>query len=143
MMVKIICGISGSGKSTYCKSNFPDAKVCSADHYFMDDGEYKFDPRKLPEAHGSCLRKFVDLLQSDGEVVVDNTNTTISEVAPYAQLALAYGHDLEIIILDVDPEVAHKRNLHGVPEQGVKVQHSRLVKLAGDLPPWWPTTTVK
>lgn len=147
MKVKILCGISGSGKSTYIENNFSDAVVCSADHFFLtQEGDYLFDPRKLPLAHGACLQKFVSMVQvapeEDGTLVVDNTNTTVSEVAPYAALALAYGHDLEVIIIQCDPERAQRRNTHGVPQQAVMGQHSRLVKLADQLPPWWRTTKV-
>ncbi|MGW8177479.1 MAG: AAA family ATPase [bacterium] len=149
MQVKILCGVSGSGKSTYIQNHFPSATVCSADHFFMKNGEYQFDPSKLPMAHGACLRKFVGIVKQgsgiqpvEGTVVVDNTNTTVSEVAPYAALALAYGHDLEIIIIEAEPGMAHSRNAHGVPLPGVMGQHNRLVKLADQLPPWWKTTKV-
>jgi predicted kinase len=148
MKVKILCGVSGSGKSTYIKNHFPDADVCSADHFFLtDEGDYLFDPRKLPQAHAKCLRDFVYLVSTTPHgdrvpVVVDNTNTTVGEVAPYAALALAYGHDLEIIIVQAEPGMAHSRNTHGVPVQGVMGQHNRLVKLADQLPPWWPVTKV-
>lgn len=146
--VIILCGISGSGKSTRIAKLYPEAAVCSADHYFMVDGEYRFDPSKLPQAHGSCLKQFVSCLQGrlpDGQpptVVVDNTNTTVAEVAPYAALALAYGYDLRIEILKVDPEVAAARNLHGVPLAGIVKMAERLATLKDSLPPWWPCEEV-
>lgn len=148
MKVVILCGISGSGKSTYIKNHLSDADVCSADHFFMVDGEYKFDVKKLGQAHGECLKHFVYLVSQKPHgnrvpVVVDNTNTSMMEVAPYAQLALAYGHELEIIILEAPLELAHARNTHGVPIQGVQGQHDRLVKLADQLPPWWKVTKVQ
>lgn len=145
MSVKIFCGISGSGKSTYIKRSFPNAYVVSADYYFLNnEGGYKFDATKLSEAHGQCLRNFVTLCQRcENDVIVDNTNTSMMEIAPYAQLALAYGHDLEIVIIEADPVKAQERNTHGVPLQGVTNQHERLVKTAAGLPPWWPVKKVK
>jgi len=141
MNVKILCGVSGSGKSTYIKNHFPDADVCSADHFFMSAGGYHFNPAKLSLAHGECLKKFVYLVSTvphgNDDVVVDNTNTTMSEVAPYAALALAYGHDLEIIIIDARLEKAAARNVHGVPLAGVNGQYQRLLALEAALPPWW------
>jgi len=152
MKVTILCGVSGSGKSTYIENHLPDASVVSADNFFMrDDGDYLFDPTRLGEAHGTCLRQFVMFLTADlwdpdhyepKNLVVDNTNTTVMEVAPYAQLAIAYGYELEIIILEAEPGMAHSRNTHGVPLTGVMGQHDRLVKLAESLPPWWPTRKV-
>ena len=150
MKVKILCGISGSGKSTYISKHFPKAVVCSADHFFLaDNGEYVFDPQKLGAAHAYCLRKFVQHLQAPdltggqvGTLVVDNTNTSMQEIAPYAALATAYGHDTEIIVLQADPVEAHKRNRHSVPLKSVMGQFDRLRGLEKSLPPWWKVTKV-
>lgn len=145
MKVKIMCGVSGSGKSTYIQNHFPDALVCSADHFFMDAaGNYNFDPSLLSEAHAACLRKFsacvishYDMPDGVGTLIVDNTNTTTAELAPYAALALAYGHDLEIIMIEADPEKAYRRNRHRVPDRVVADQDRRLKKLGEELPRWW------
>ncbi len=153
MKVKILCGISGSGKSTYISKNFPNAVVCSADHYFIKNGEYNFNSVKLGEAHAECLRKYVSALQTialelddnglrlnfceEKIVVVDNTNTSIAEVAPYVALANAYGHDCEVIILQEDPVVACRRNQHAVPLKSVMGQFDRLRGLERSLPPYW------
>lgn len=150
MKVKILCGVSGSGKSTYIANNFPKATVCSADHFFIaDNGEYVFDSKKLSEAHAYCLRKFVQHLQAPGltggqvgTLVVDNTNTSMQEVAPYAALANAYGFDTEIIVLQADPVEAHKRNQHCVPLKSVMGQFDRLRGLEKSLPPWWKVVKV-
>ena len=45
--VIIMRGPSGSGKSTYIQKHFPDAYVCSADHFFIKNGEYVFEPAKI------------------------------------------------------------------------------------------------
>ena len=140
MKVSILCGVSGCGKTTWAARNgiWP-LRVVSADHAFYDrDGKYNFDPSRLPEAHGSCLRYFVAALQDKvSHVIVDNTNTTVAEIAPYAALALAYGFDLEILFFNCDPEVAAARNTHGVPVAGVMAQHARLQETRKSLPPWW------
>jgi hypothetical protein len=124
--------------------------VCSADNFFYTkEGDYLFDPAKLSKAHGKCLTDFVYLVSKKPHgdqvpVVVDNTNTTVTEIAPYAALALAYGCDLEIVLIQCEPGMAHSRNTHGVPLKSVMGQHDRLVKLAqpGALPPWWPVKKV-
>lgn len=142
--VKILCGISGSGKSTLCcellaeLTNRFGAIVCSADQYFTESGNYNFNPSKLQDAHAACLRKYTNYVHngSVGLVIVDNTNTTVAEIAPYAALALANGYELEIIILQ--PKSIEKcilRNIHDVPEKVIRQQAARLQRLS--LPPWW------
>jgi hypothetical protein len=36
-------------------------------------------------------------LQSDADVIVDNTNTTLAEIAPYVALAQAFNAECEIL----------------------------------------------
>jgi hypothetical protein len=140
MKVYIYSGVPGSGKSTLVREHHAGAIVCSADHHFTDDdGVYRFDPTQLPEAHGACLRKFAGYAAiggpGDPDLVVDNTNTTVAEIAPYAALALAYGHELLVVTVECDPAVAAARNTHGVPEAAVKRMAASLA--ARQLPPWW------
>jgi hypothetical protein len=164
-MVIILRGCSGSGKSTHAAAELESAKEgrtvvrVSADDFFTDsNGVYNFDVTKLGEAHAACLREFVanvhvrfvddeavddtSRLGSPVTIVVDNTNTTGTEVAPYAALATAYGHELKILTIVVDPEVAHARNLHGVPLKTVKDQYKRLQNSIGKFPPWWPEVVI-
>lgn len=144
MKVTILRGVPGSGKSTYVARNFAAAAWYSADNFFINDkGVYVFDPPKLPQAHGRCLKEFVQHLErrTGVDAVIDNTNTTAVEVAPYAALALAYGHELEIVTLQCDPIVAWGRNTHGVPVEAVKAMHRRLTE--AQLMPWWPHRVVE
>jgi predicted kinase len=152
MLVTVLSGISGSGKSTYIKHCCGGAEVVSADHYFMDrvTGEYKFNPSKLSEAHGECFRRLIDAINRKVDhIVVDNTNTTESEISPYMLAAQAFGYDAEVIILTAPEgmgqaeyiERCAARNSHGVPPQGVAAQAKRLLERS--LPPWWAKETVE
>lgn len=163
--VKILSGVSGSGKSTLTlefilsymsglgmtaeemvSAPMPSATVslCSADSFFEKDGVYTFDASKLSDAHGKCFRDFITALTSNVElVVVDNTNTTNEEIAPYMLGAQAYGYDAQIITLTpghtdnwVDYYVrCAERNKHGVGIETIKAQHLRITNRK--LPPWW------
>jgi len=141
MKVIILRGGSGAGKSTWVKKNHSDAFVVSADLFFMVDGEYKFDITKIGEAHATCLRSFVAICQNPpaelSTVIVDNTNTTVAELAPYAQVALVYGHELQLFTFLYDPVVAAKRSTHGRPLKGCVEMHQRLTEQTKFLPPWW------
>lgn len=141
-LVVILRGIPGSGKSTFARSNYPKGLVVSADDFFMKSGKYQFNPELLGLAHRDCFRKF--LVRCDaGEdlIVVDNTNSSAVEAAPYVLCGESFGYRVEVITLLCDPVAAAKRNVHGVPEDRVvKMDHYlRLEKL----PPWWSHRTVK
>lgn len=150
MKVIVLQGIPGSGKSTLARKildEVPDSYPCyrvivSADNYFMRDGQYRFDKNELGNAHASCLRNFTKAMMasfnwpsSKDLLIVDNTNTILLDMAPYAQLALAFGAELEVLRVEVDPEAAAARNTHGVPTKKVLEMHERMMKLK--LPARW------
>lgn len=139
-------GVPGSGKSRYTLGLAEDTVIVSADQFFIEEGGgvYAFDPSKLGRAHGQCLRRYTEALQrGERHVVVDNTNTTLLEIAPYVSLALAYGCEVEIVRVICDPAVAAARNSHGVPERAVRAMHESIeATFAAGLPPFW-TVTVK
>lgn len=129
----IMRGPSGSGKSTYTGKHFPNAVVCSADHYFERSGPYNFDRNKLGAAHGYCKGKAETYLKKGAPlVVVDNTNTQLREMKPYVQLAEKYGYDVEFVRLETPVEIAAGRNTHGVPEEAVQRMAARMEDVPRD-----------
>ena len=139
-------GIPGAGKSTVAKqlvaaSNPGSAAVVSADDYHMENGVYNYKTEKAGDAHGQCLRAAINLLaDSRGYadlVIVDNTNTTVAEVAPYIAVAEAYGWDARILKIPCDWETAAKRTIHGVPSKVVLLLHQRLDKFLFEAPTRW------
>jgi predicted kinase len=142
----VLRGCSGSGKSTYAKVNYPRAQVFSTDDFWINvhTGAYEFDVKRHSEAHAWNLRRFIDAVQyainfdSDPQTfVVDNTNTTVAEFAPYCAIAGAYGFDVEIVTIDVEVDVAHPRNVHNVPQPVVHGQRRNLVANNSLIPKWW------
>lgn len=137
MKAIILSGIPGSGKSTFA-GEADKSVICSADDFFMVEGQYLFDFRKLGEAHGSCLRKFVECLSRGENVVyVDNTNTTVLELAPYVAVASAYKYQVELVTFLCDPEVGAKRNKHGVPLNACISMDKRLRSRDSEIPVFW------
>jgi predicted kinase len=111
-------------------------------------GEYLFDASKLSEAHADCFRRFIDHLRAGTRlVIVDNTNTTNEEIAPYYLGAQAFGYEVEIVTFDVRLKIGQvhlenfaKRNSHGV---SANVIWKQMVRLSGrKLLPWWHNTTI-
>ncbi len=119
--------------------------IFSVDDYFMRGGEYAFDPRKLSFAHGTCLKRFADTIKQqevDQTLIVDNTNCSLTEVSPYASLALAYSHELHIVTLFGDPKICHPRTIHNVPLSTLIRQDMNLRKSITEWPPWFPQYVV-
>lgn len=147
--VLIMRGLPGAGKSTWARRNHPEALVCSADSFFLDeDGTYRFDGERISEAHSWCLRNFAEIMSSmDGDghdpsavVIVDNTAVRAWEISPYYNLASAYGHEVKVVQLSCDVQTAHERNIHGVPLDRIEKMDQGLC--SEELPPFWTVVTV-
>ena len=69
------------------------------------------------------------------DIVVDNTNTTAVELAPYVRLCEAFGVKYEIVFIRVPFGRACKRNVHAVPEATIWNMFQNL--LSERLPAWW------
>lgn len=120
-------GIPGSGKSTYIQKNFPNAKVCSADHYFETPNGYFFDASKLSSAHGNCKRTALNAMeQGIPLIVLDNTNIKLSWFKEYIEVAKRFDYEVSAIRMICEPNEAFKRNSHGVPYETILSFKNRL-----------------
>lgn len=140
----IVRGLPGSGKSLGA-NQLSCTHMVSADFYFMRGMEYKFDPTKIGEAHAQCKRNFIYAITENmesafGSIVVDNTNTTVLEMAPYVEIAMAFGYDVKIVEFQCSVETSMKRNTHGVPESAIRYMAQNLQTY--DAPPWWPARSI-
>jgi hypothetical protein len=114
--------------------------IVSADHFFMKQGEYRFDPRFLPQAHQACFRAFIDHAGAEfadrlDEIYVDNTNINAWECSPYVLGGEAYVWNVTIVNFHIDPAIAVARGVHGVPERVVYGMAEARDNVS--LPPWW------
>jgi predicted kinase len=138
MELILLCGISGSGKTTYRDKHFPDAVLASADDGMMENGIYVFRGSNLEHAHGACFRRVIEALQSRRPlVVVDNTNITIEAVAPYMSAGEAYGYKVRLLCLKLAPEIAGPRNTHKVPQAKVEEMAKTFDAFLKNLPRRW------
>jgi predicted kinase len=138
-LVKILRGIPGSGKSYYART-VKDATIISTDNYFISDGVYTFDKSKLGEAHKSTFKGFVSLIinpEFSGTIIIDNTNITIAEIAPYYSVAAAYDWDVEIITFDTPFRMCVDRQTHGVSMQTMQQRSSLMHKEDNNFPAYW------
>jgi predicted kinase len=160
MNIYILQGLPGSGKSTWAETrkasmmmspNNHPVFVISADHYFVNrvTGAYEFRMENLSQAHGLCFRKFISavyegLQEREASIIVDNTNTTVLEVAPYMAAALAYRRNgvvsdsVHLIRFVCSPVDSLNRNIHRVPMEAIRRMDDNLMKFDREAPPWWP-----
>lgn len=151
-MMKIMRGVSGIGKTQHAIGVKGAPVILSADSFFMipvprPEGGikmlYKFDPHALGKAHSQCVRCCVGAIQSGENIVIDNTNCSLVEIAPYYALGQAYDYDVEIIQIEPNPitfnegtlKVFADRNKHGVPLETIQSQFRKIGNEG--LPPWW------
>lgn len=127
----LLRGLPGSGKSTLAKMLVGDKDYChkEADMYFMDsDGNYKFNPSKLRDAHNWCREEIEFAMKYEhSPVVVSNTFTQEWEMEEYYKLAEKYGYRVHSLIV----ENRHGGvNEHGVPDEKLEQMRNRFsVKL--------------
>lgn len=138
----IMQGVSGSGKSTYAKTSIAglaESHIVSADDYFLKGGVYRFAASRLDDAHAQCFRDALRYLATPNtRVIVDNTNTSLLEIAPYIMAAKSYGASIAIFSMACDLHVAHKRCVHSVPFATIEQQASRIAESLRTWPTRWP-----
>lgn len=135
-MIHIMRGLPGSGKTTFAKSLKTSPLIVSADDWHMVNGVYQYDPKQAGEAHVQCFKAFLKgVLYGTQNIVVDNTNTTLVELAPYVRVCEAYRCEYSIVYLLCPVEVAIKRNLHAVPVNTILAMNRNL--LTEIVPAYW------
>ena len=127
----LLRGVPGCGKSTTAKLIGADGAGYThfeADMYFMKDGEYKFDPTKLRDAHEWCRNSVEHAMLLNhttgynSRIIVSNTFTQEWEMEAYYELAKQWGYKVFSLIV----ENRHGGiNEHGVPEDKIEVMKNR------------------
>jgi predicted kinase len=145
--VIILQGIPGSGKSTLAKKIRKKVQgnnqIFSADDGMMFQGKYLFQPEKLGRCHQECFRSFLAYLEdtdldfNTSVAIIDNTNTSNLEIAPYMAAAQAYGRRCYIVSLNAPAGRAILRQIHGVPTSKIYSMHQRIQNSKKNMPAYW------
>jgi NEDD4-binding protein 2 len=127
----ILQGASGAGKSTlaaHIKETHEKlgqvCVICSTDDFFMKDGIYQFDWRKLGEYHKLNQDLAKDVMNQGANCVIDNTNIEAWQCKPYVVHALSLGMTVKFFRLE-----GKFPNVHGCPEDKVIKMRNSLEEL--------------
>lgn len=122
MNLIIVRGLPGSGKSTFARQLEAAGYIrCEADEFMVDaDGNYAFDPARLPSCHAACQKKARLALFQGRNVVVANTFTRRWEIAPYSDLAQEFGVPLTVITVE-----GNHGSVHSVPDAAIAAMKER------------------
>jgi len=123
----LLRGLPGSGKSALAKS-LGERNYYEADMFFMENGEYKFNPSNLKAAHEWCRQTTQEAMAGwngnlpKERIIVSNTFTQEWEMKPYYELAERYGYRVYSLIV----ENRHGGvNEHGVPDNKLEQMKNR------------------
>jgi len=137
----IIRGLPGSGKSRL-GARQDCMMVAADDHFYDENGVYRFNPKDLPAAHANCLNTTRACLECGNDVVVHNTFSCRWEIQPY--LDLAEETNSLVVVVDLfdgglTDEELFERNTHGVPLETIRAMRARWEhdwRIGNPLPPW-------
>ena len=116
----IIRGLPGSGKSTLARRLVHESKHFEADMFHMVNGEYRFDPAKVKDAHEWCQRCVLHEMTEDADIAVSNTFTRRWEYEPYIKMANENWFDVQVIECHAPWD-----NTHGVPAEVLAAMRDR------------------
>ncbi|WP_084571374.1 AAA family ATPase [Deinococcus misasensis] len=114
----VLCGLSGSGKSTWIKENHPDTQVISMDDLREDLSGDRGDQSINGQVWQQAREDLKKALREGRKVIWDATNIRKLSRERLVNLGLDYHAHVKMVVFQVAPEEAIKRNRlreHAVP----------------------------
>lgn len=123
--VWIMCGLPGSGKSTYIKEELPkNIEIINQDSIRVELGIMKDDEHKAigsseqeKEVTRICLERIDKAIKDRRDFVIDNTNIKAGRVQNYYDKLKKTNANVQIIIIDTPKEICKDRRKEHIPEK--------------------------
>jgi predicted kinase len=120
-----MCGLPGSGKSTYIKEELPkNVNIISQDYIRQELGIMKDDEHKAignseqeKEVTRICLERIDKVIKERKDFVIDNTNVKTGRVQNYYDKLKKANANVQIIIIDTPKEICKERRKEYIPEK--------------------------
>lgn len=125
-VLSIVRGLPASGKSTFAKSL--NCLHLEADMFFMVNGGYRYDAKRVEEAHRWCQGIARHALSMGCDVVVSNTFTRAWELEVYLSMASVFKCEVGIY-----RTTGSYIGLHNVPAEVVEAMRSRFENVANEI----------
>ncbi|XP_029008207.1 NEDD4-binding protein 2 [Betta splendens] len=127
-LLVLLRGAPGSGKSSLARALLEDNQggiILSTDDYFTQNGQYRFDPTFLGEAHEWNHKRAKEAFErGTNPIIIDNTNMQGWEMRPYVVQALTHGY--KVLFREPDtwwknkPRELERRTSHNVPVETIR-----------------------
>ena len=125
MILFLIRGLPGSGKSTYAKKI--GCFHVEADMFHCKDEEYAFDSSRSRLGHNWCQKAALFAMEQGMDVAVSNTFTQKWEIQPYIDFAAKTGHKVKIIRMTKE-----YGTVHSVPAETLQKMRDRFERIEGE-----------
>ena len=111
-MLTILCGISGTGKSTYAKELAAREKsfiICRDKIREMVYGEYKFIPENEEKINILTTEMVMQALKNKISIIIDETNITEKRRDNWRKIGLLCNSDVKLVYLYTDNNLIERR----------------------------------
>jgi hypothetical protein len=118
------------GLSLALPEGFCVHELAIEDYFTNEQGKYIFCREDHAANCSDMLQDFVELVVNQAAlldvIIVDQPNTSVAEISPYAAVAESFGHHVVVLELNRPREVLFERNVHGVPGWVIDTQRKNL-----------------